>query len=36
MLLTELTTEKNPYTGQMMRRRLDVRKPEKMYQYILL
>ncbi len=34
ILLTELTTEKNPYTGQMMRRRLDVRRPEKMYQYI--
>jgi hypothetical protein len=34
ILVTELTTEKNPYTGQMMRRRLDVRKPEKMYQYI--
>jgi hypothetical protein len=34
ILLTELTTEKNPYTGQMMRRRLDVRKPEMMYQYI--
>jgi hypothetical protein len=34
ILMTELTTEKNPYTGQMMRRRLDVRKPEKMYQYI--
>jgi hypothetical protein len=34
ILMTELTTEKNPYTGQMMRRRLDVRKPEQMYQYI--
>jgi len=34
ILVTELTTDRNPYTGQMMRRRLDVRKPEKMYQYI--
>ncbi len=34
ILMTELTTERNPYTGQMMRRRLDVRKPEMMYQYI--
>ena len=34
ILLGEVTTEKNPYTGAMMRRRLDVRKPEKMYEYI--
>jgi len=34
ILVTEVTTEKNPYTGQMMRRRLDVSKPERMYQYI--
>jgi hypothetical protein len=29
----EVTTERNPYTGAMMRRRLDVRKPEKMFEY---
>jgi hypothetical protein len=34
ILMTELTTEKNPYTGQMMRLRNSVRRPEKMYQYI--
>lgn len=33
ILMGELTTEKNPYTGAMMRRRLDVRKPEMMYEY---
>ena len=34
ILLGEVTTERNPYTGQMMRRRVDVRKPEKMPVYI--
>ena len=33
ILMGEVTTEKNPYSGLMMRRRLDVRKPEKMYEY---
>jgi hypothetical protein len=33
ILMGEITMEKNPYTGGMMRRRLDVRKPEKMYAY---
>ena len=34
MKLGEVTQEKNPYSGALMRRRLDVRKPEKMYEYI--
>ena len=34
ILMGEVTTERNPYTGAMMRRRLDVRKPEKMYEYV--
>jgi hypothetical protein len=34
ILMTELTTEKNPYTGRDMRLRLDVRKPEMMYEYL--
>ena len=34
ILVTDLTNEKNPYTGQMMRLRTGVRRPEKMYQSI--
>jgi hypothetical protein len=34
ILMTELTTVKNPYTGQMMRLRTAARNPQKMYQYI--
>jgi hypothetical protein len=34
VLVGEVAMERNPYTGQMMRRRLDVRKPEKIFEYI--
>ncbi len=34
ILMTEMTSEKNPYTGETMRKRLDVRNPEMMYEYI--
>jgi len=34
ILMGEVTTEKNPYTGANMRRRISTRTPEKMYQYI--
>ena len=34
ILLGEVTQEKNPFSGAMMRRRIDVRKPEMMYEYI--
>lgn len=34
LLLTELTTEKNPYTGQNMQRSTGVRNPVKVDQYI--
>ncbi len=34
LLMTELVTEKNPYTGQNMRRRTDARNPVKVAQYI--
>jgi hypothetical protein len=34
LLLTELTTVKNPYTGQSMRQSTGVRKPVKVDQYI--
>jgi hypothetical protein len=33
ILLGETTTERHPYTGRPMFRRLDVRKPERMYEY---
>jgi hypothetical protein len=33
ILMGEVTAERNPYTGLMMRRRLEVQKPEKMYEY---
>ncbi|MBE3073019.1 MAG: succinylglutamate desuccinylase/aspartoacylase family protein [Acidobacteria bacterium] len=33
IVVGEVTTEKNPYTGQMMRRMLSTRRPEKMYEY---
>ena len=34
ILMGEVATERNPYTGAMMRRRLDVRKPEMMHAYL--
>lgn len=33
ILMGEVVAEKNPYTGALMRRRLEVRRPEKMYEY---
>lgn len=33
ILLGEVVEEKNPYTGEAMLRRRDVRKPERMYEY---
>jgi hypothetical protein len=33
ILMGECKEEKNPYTGAVMLRRLDVRRPEKMYEY---
>ncbi len=33
ILMGEVALEKNPFTGAVMRRRLDVRRPEKMYEY---
>jgi hypothetical protein len=33
ILIGDVREEKNPYTGAVMLRRLDVRRPEKMYEY---
>ncbi len=33
ILMGEVTTERNPFTGAMMRRRLEVQKPEMMHEY---